>query len=1357
MARTPRAFIFGTNQDDILDGTSLSDRVFGYAGDDLIFSEGGDDRIVAGRGNDVLIGGTGNDNLIGGSGFDTAIYAGGIDDYAIREMSGGRIRIRDLTGDEGRDTLRGVEAIYFDTDGYTLYLDGTNNAVLAGDDSVATGENAPLAIDVATLLSNDREFDGDTIDITAVSATAASGAAVTLSGGTVSYDPGDLFDYLAEGETVTDTFTYTVDDGNGGTDTATVTVTITGTNDDPELVADTAVTIDENTTDIPASIAATDVDSDTLAFSITGGDDALFFAIDPETGTLSFVVAPDFETPLDLDGDNIYEVTVTVSDGDGGSASETISVTVADVTETPVIAPRINEIHYDNDGGDVGEFVEIRTAAGADITGMLLEFYNGSNSAVYDTEAVEAADFASSDGTYDYYVVEVSGIQNGSPDGIALSQDGTLIEFLSYEGTLTGSGGAADGVLSTDIGVSEPGDTPIGFSVQRGEDDDWDGPRAETRGEDNAPQPLIINELAVSTTGTDWEFVELFGQAGTSLDGYSLVQIGGSTAFNPGEVLSVIDFTGGVIGDNGFFLATSPGAEATFPVTGDLNFADNTFTNGASTFLLVEGFTGAEGDDLDADDDGTLDSPPFTAVQDEVALTDASSPILYSDVVVGPDGTFLAAGAQRSEDGGGEFVITEFGSSTGYTPTAGGTGTGTGGTPVLISEIQGAGDTSALVGQQVQVTAIVTYVDENGYFLQEEDADADGNAATSEGIFVFTGASGLGTIAIGQQVTIEGTVDEFGGETQISGVTSTTLIASDQEMPTAASVLISPDTTQADYEAVEGMRVSVTSGTSEALTVIENFELARYGQVAISAGTQTQPTQLFDAQTEAAAIEELMEDNANNRLILEDGVSAQNPDGFEYIPAAQGDNGNGYLDAGDTFTAEGPTLRLGTQIVEAVEGVMTFTSNGFGAPAEFQVIVQEQLVLDESTNADARPDTPDDVGGDIQVASANVLNFFTTLDDGSGGGSGPDDLEPRGATSASDLERQTDALVDMLLGTGAEVLALQELENNGFGTTSAIATLVAALNAEASLRGLSANFEFVDPTGGDPDGFIGTDAITTGIIFDANAVTPVYADYLEFEEASAADTFALADVLNQVASSDDQLGDFQRSRPAVAATFVDNTTGDTFTVVSNHFKSKGDSNLEDVVADAVAALAGGSTAITQADIDAVLADPNYDQGNGQGFWNAVRTDAANELSAWLPGAYLAAAQAANPGLALGEDFLVLGDFNAYAEEDPTQAFRDQTADYIDLIDSFLPGGQDEAFSFIFDGQGGTLDQAFGSTSLAGNITGVTEWHINAQEPGLLNYSSEFTNPAFFEDGVFAASDHDPLIIGLDLDDPLAVV
>ena len=488
---------------------------------------------------------------------------------------------------------------------------------------------------------------------------------------------------------------------------------------------------------------------------------------------------------------------------------------------------------------------------------------------------------------------------------------------------------------------------------------------------------------------------------------------------------------------------------------------------------------------------------------------------------------------------------------------------------------------------------------------------------------------------------------------------------------------------------------------------------------------------------------QVIEGNLNNRLIIDDGQSGQNPDAFEFIPnLTPGDNGNGILDAGDTFNAEGPTLRLGSEITgvtgdagqDDITGVMTFS---FG---EYRMLIDGQLVIDPATNEDARPATPADVGGDIQVAAFNVLNYFTSFSDSAATNPAG---QARGASSASDLDRQTTKLVEAFFETGAEVFAIQEIENNGFGADSAIAALVDALNAEAALRGTGASYAFVDPTS--DAGPIGTDAITTGLIYDTTAVNLVNSDFRVFDEVSAADTFAVAEVLNPFVGSGDQLGDFQRNRPVVAAEFEDKASGETFTVASNHFKSKGDSNLADLAKAAQAFLDGGGTGITQADIDALRADPNFDQGDGQGFWNAVRADAAGELTTWLETGYNGTGT---------ENVLLLGDFNAYAKEDPVQTIAEDP-DYVDLIDSFI--GQEDAFSFVFDGQQGTLDQALASDDIAALVTGVTEWHINAQEPDLLNYNSRFNDPGFFSPDVFASSDHDPLILGLDMQpDPLMV-
>ncbi|MDU8910304.1 ExeM/NucH family extracellular endonuclease [Aestuariicoccus sp. MJ-SS9] len=1456
-------FTFGTFGDDVITGTERGERIFTFFGDDEVSAGGGNDSVFAGFGDDTVSGGAGNDDLRGGQGFDTAVFAGVSADYEITLRGRFLQRVFVESEEEGRDTLRGFEALYFEGEDRTIYVDGRNNDPFARDDAVTAPEDGSTTFLATSLLANDSDFEGDALTITAV-----SGDYVTLVGGDVVFDPGDAFQSLGATDEGTASFSYTVSDGRGGSDTATVTVTVQGENDAPEIAANASVTVDENTTAVPAGISATDIDGDTLTFGIAGGADAALFQIDAASGALSFIDAPDYENPQDDDGDNVYDVTVGVNDGNSGSAAANIAVTVADVIEVPPPDARVNEFHYDNAGPDTGEFIEIRVAAGTDPSRLSVELYNGNGGGLYATRPLPGTP-ASSDGAFDYYVIDTPGLQNGAPDGLALIGDGAVLEFLSYEGSLTASNGTAAGLTSTDVGVFEPGDTPIGFSIQRNDDGTWRAPEEETRGLDNnfvpAPQ-LVISEIMQNPSAvsdSDGEYFEIHNAGDQDVDingwtvsdndfdsflidnggplivpagGYLVLGRNGDTATNGGVPVDY-EYSGMFLGNSGDeIILTSPdfgevdrveydgGPDFPDPNGASMELIDLTSDNnvGANWTTAVAEFGAGDlgtpgapnGDPSEAFvgrinefhyDNGGSDTGEFVEIrvaagtdvsQTEITLYNGNGGASYATyslpaapsssdddfdyyVVDTPnmqngapdglalsnddtlieflsyEGSFTAVGGPADGVTSTDIGVRETGSNpvgeslqrnddgTWRTSEPETRGVANDGAPppppppppetVLISSVQGSGPVAARFGEIVKVEAVVTYVVSNGFFLQEEDADADADAATSEGIFVFTDGTSLPSL--GQQVSVTGTVDEFFDLTQIDTVTDITVLSDGNPMPTAVQIGLDPAVSQ-DFEAIEGMRVELNSGTADALTVIENFNFDRFGQITVSAGTQTQPTQLYDAQTELAEVLALQEANLNNRLLLDDGQSNQNPDEFRFVPASVGDNGNGYLDVGDTFSADGPTLRLGSEILNTPTGVLSYA---FG---EFQLLMENQLQIDPATNEGARPATPGNVGGDLQVAGFNVLNYFTTLS----GNTGPtDSVGVRGARTALDLERQTVKLVDAILGTGAEVLALQEIENNGFGAGSAIAALVDALNAEATLLGTGQVFAFVDPTDpSDPgeDGFIGTDAITTGLIYDQTAVTLVEADYHVFDETSAADTLAVATVLSDEIGN--AINDLQRNRPVVAATFEDAVTGTAFTVASVHFKSKGDSGLENLADAAADALAAGGATITQSQLDALLADPNYDQGDGQGFWNAVRADAAVETDAWLRSDF---------GGAGTDSFVILGDYNAYTREDPVQVLSDDPF-YTDLLDTFV--GADTAYSFVFDGQQGALDQAMASDVFADRVTGLTEWHINADEPDLLNYNSSFNDPGFYSEDVFAASDHDPIILGLDTSDLIVV-
>ncbi|NLX54739.1 MAG: PEP-CTERM sorting domain-containing protein [Planctomycetaceae bacterium] len=158
----------------------------------------------------------------------------------------------------------------------------------------------------------------------------------------------------------------------------------------------------------------------------------------------------------------------------------------------------INEFHYDNDGADVGEFVEVVAPTGLhDLAAVTLTLYNGGNGTAY-AGPIPLSTFTQRDvvGSFAFYTLDII-LQNGAPDGLALAQAGDVLQFLSYEGEFTATDGVAAGLVSTDIGVSEPPTTPAGASLQltgRGDsyaDFTWELLLSETCGTVNGRQSLV--------------------------------------------------------------------------------------------------------------------------------------------------------------------------------------------------------------------------------------------------------------------------------------------------------------------------------------------------------------------------------------------------------------------------------------------------------------------------------------------------------------------------------------------------------------------------------------------------------------------------------------------------------------------------------------------------------------------------------------------------------------------------------------------------------------------------------------------------------------------------------------------------
>ncbi|MDZ7291332.1 MAG: Ig-like domain-containing protein [candidate division KSB1 bacterium] len=237
--------------------------------------------------------------------------------------------------------------------------------------------------------------------------------------------------------------------------------------------------------------------------------------------------------------------------------------------QTPVF---INEIHYDNTGTDAGEAIEIAGPAGTDLTGWSIVLYNGNGGAVYDTDVLSGTIPNLCNG-FGVIVLNypTNGIQNGSPDGIALvNPSNTVIQFLSYEGSFTAVGGPANGMVSTDIGVSEAGTDPLGLSLQLSgtgqfyEDFTWKTPAASTFGACNTGQNFVSGDAAPFVVTT------------TPANNATNVAVNTNITITFSEAVNVSGSWFSISGSSsGSHTATASGGSVTFTLDPDVDFSDN--------------------------------------------------------------------------------------------------------------------------------------------------------------------------------------------------------------------------------------------------------------------------------------------------------------------------------------------------------------------------------------------------------------------------------------------------------------------------------------------------------------------------------------------------------------------------------------------------------------------------------------------------------------------------------------------------------------------------------------------------------------------------------------------------------------
>ena len=574
---------------------------------------------------------------------------------------------------------------------------------------------------------------------------------------------------------------------------------------------------------------------------------------------------------------------------------------------------------------------------------------------------------------------------------------------------------------------------------------------------------------------------------------------------------------------------------------------------------------------------------------------------------------------------------------------------------------------SATQNQQYVIRGVITadYRYDNGFsgfYVQTPDTKAKANL--SNAIFVYLPPSSQITGGkVGEDVILKGRLTSYLNQLQMDQLDQNIQTCNQQasNAVTAQSVSLPfaslTDTTGNVPKRFQGMLVKIP----QALTVSENYNYGRYGELYLSLGRLYLPTNLYPAKSAEAIA--LAKQNILSKIILDDGYNNQNR--TPWLP--------------QNFSALN-TLRSGYQL-KNVEGILEYR---FGAWRIQPIQGKAQPEIVKDTNPRSTVLAKD--SKQIRVSSFNVLNYDNGTEKGF--------PTERGASTEAEFKKQHQKIVSALKAIDADVYGLMEIANNGYDDKSAIAYLTKALGAD---------WKYVIPP---KTTKLGTDAIAVAIIYNSKRVKTVN-DAVVYDDLS------------------------QKNRVTMAQSFQPINGGKMFTVVPNHLKSKGSCPEDKKLADA-------------------------DQGDGQGCWNSTRLTAVQKLMQWI---------ATNPTKTQKSNYLLVGDMNSYAKEDPILAF--EKANYKVLLNDEKIGQGKTAYSYVFgvasdatgNGGAGNLDHAIADADLYPMVKRTFAWHINADEPTALDYNDDYKTDEqktlFYSNDAFRSSDHDPVIVDLDLNESVS--
>ncbi|MCF2570557.1 ExeM/NucH family extracellular endonuclease [Brevibacterium sp. UCMA 11754] len=781
----------------------------------------------------------------------------------------------------------------------------------------------------------------------------------------------------------------------------------------------------------------------------------------------------------------------------------------------------------------------------------------------------------------------------------------------------------------------------------------------------------------------DTDFIEIAAEPGTDVSGWTFGSVTRGGSVQAEENLASVP-AGTTVGDSGALAV------------------EVSITNSVKSGSAGDGSYGSSA--FAIDDDGVLvDFDQVGGVVDGKGVTGKAN-TNTPEAVVGTDAEPTGATAS-----GGQSIqlIDGIWNSAAPTPDAlpGDDGGGDDPAPedvTPIADVQGTGEESPLAGTTVKTQGVVTASYPtgglNGYYVQTPGTGGavDETPGASDGVFVYSPDS-VDDVSIGDHLEFTGAVSERYGQTQIS-VSSNGVTALDEPAEAVKPVEDAFPTDAAAREALEGMLLQ----PGGEMTVADNYNTNTYGEIVLATGEGTlpQPTDVArPGSDEAKAIEA---ENLEREVVLDDGATVNYLQNDKDIPLP--------------YVSNDAPVRVGASATMTSPVVLGFDHEKWRFQPTTRLTGDNAEAILPARFSDTRTEAPEAVGGEVSMASFNVLNYFTTTGDQLSGCDYYSDREgnpitvrggcdARGAANGESLKRQETKIVSAINKLDTSVVSLMEIENSAAfdkDRDAALETLVERLNEAAGAD----KWDFVPSPDDVP---ADEDVIRTALIYQPAEVAPQKDSTILDDEAAFSNA---REPLSQAFAPKDESGETD--------------TDKTFVTISNHFKSKG----------------SGS------------GPGNEDSGDGQGASNADRVKQAASLVDF----------AGEQQEAADSDYVyLLGDFNAYTQEDPMQVFYE--AGFKDVASEMT-----DKSTYVFKSRTGSLDHVLALDSSGSDavdqaaapgaqadlpssafdaITGADVWNINSVEALALEYSRfNYNISDFYAPDPFRASDHDPVVVGL---------